>query len=116
MLFKLALACAVFAVSKFLSALPETVPLNDLEFLNKGIECVGECGSHRDQQQHRCCGCPRKGAVAKVKTLNTIFFDLYSRQNPDFFHLIDPKAQIFVQGNLEAQNFCCTSLFDLESS
>jgi hypothetical protein len=80
---------AFFAISSF--AFAETTgtgAANDLELVNKGVECAGRCGSHHHHHR-RCCGCSRKGGVFKSKTLNNLFLDYLLMQSPNLPNLVD---------------------------
>jgi hypothetical protein len=115
MMLKSVIAAALFALFGF--AIAETANVaatNDLELANKGVECAGRCGSHHHRA--RCCGCPRKGAVFKVKTLNDILLNLFFTQNPQFNNLIDiAHFEAFVQGGLAlGPNFCCANVLNYQ--
>lgn len=62
---------------------PADAASNDLDLSEK---C---CGSPSHHRRHHCCGCPRKGAVAKVRALTDIFLDFFFADDPRFSNLVD---------------------------
>jgi hypothetical protein len=109
MMLKSAVAVALFALFGFAHAeTTANVATNDLVLANKGVECAGRCGTQHHHHHHaRCCGCPRKGAIAKVTKLNEILLDLFFAGNPKFSNLIEiPNFEANVQTGW-ANGVCC---------
>lgn len=107
MMFKAAFFLALLVFFAFASA--ETAVnagTDNLELANKGIECAGHCGP---QRHHRsvCCGCPRKGAVSKVKVLNDIFLEFLYRGNQKMENFVDmANFGAYIQASF-GPNYCC---------
>lgn len=118
MLLKSVLATAVLALFGFtLAENADNAATNGLEHTNKGIEAAGRCGSHHHHHgKPRCCGCPRKGSMFKVKTLTNHFLDLLIAKNPAAANLIDQVEFLsYVQGFLDDPYACCAWYFNVQN-
>lgn len=97
MILKYVIAAAVLAIFSFsFAATAANTYGNNCELASKAIGCAGRCESHHHHP--RCCDCPKKGSVSKVKRLNDIFLNLLLSKNPAALNLVDlSKFIAFIQ-------------------
>jgi hypothetical protein len=98
---------AVFALSVFTFAeTAANVGIKNLENSKNGL-CSPD---HR--QRLRCCGCPQKGAIYKVKVLNDIFLEFLFRGNQKMENFVDiPQFEADVFGYF-GPDYCCVNSLD----